>query len=117
MTKSISVGELRQNPTDAINDIAENREPYEVTKHGRAVARLVPIEDGMAIDNVSGLTSAMAESLAEENLPSTQPRRKGVSPKEARRSTLYRREQSAQSRQKLLDLFNEGRDRSGNVGE
>ncbi|MET9327809.1 type II toxin-antitoxin system Phd/YefM family antitoxin [Tsukamurella sp. NPDC003166] len=41
--KTITVAELRQNPTAALADV-ENGETYEVTRHRRVVARLVPPE-------------------------------------------------------------------------
>lgn len=41
--KSITVAELRQNPTAALAEV-ENGETYEVTRHRRVVARLVPPE-------------------------------------------------------------------------
>ena len=40
---SITVAQLRQNPTAALNAAADGI-PSEVTKHGRVVARLVPPE-------------------------------------------------------------------------
>lgn len=39
--KSITVGELRQNPTAMLADVAAG-ESYRVTRHGREVARIVP---------------------------------------------------------------------------
>lgn len=39
--KSITVAELRQNPTEALRDV-ESGETYVVTRHRREVARLVP---------------------------------------------------------------------------
>lgn len=39
--KSITVAELRQNPTEALKDV-ESGETYVVTRHRREVARLVP---------------------------------------------------------------------------
>lgn len=39
--KSITVGELRQNPTAAFSEV-ESGETYVVTRHHREVARLVP---------------------------------------------------------------------------
>lgn len=46
--KSITVAELRQNPTAALDDV-EHGEAYVVTRHRRPIARLVPIEDPVAI--------------------------------------------------------------------
>ncbi|GAB96226.1 prevent-host-death family protein [Kineosphaera limosa] len=39
--KTISVGELRQNPTQMLDDVAAG-ETYVVTRHNREVARVVP---------------------------------------------------------------------------
>lgn len=39
--KTISVGELRQNPTDMVADV-ESGEVYELTKHNRRVGFIVP---------------------------------------------------------------------------
>lgn len=39
--KVITVGQLRQNPTRALDEVAEG-ETYVVTRHRREVARLVP---------------------------------------------------------------------------
>lgn len=43
--KSISVAELRQNPTAALAAV-ESGESYVVTRHRHPVARLIPIESG-----------------------------------------------------------------------
>lgn len=39
--KTISVGELRQNPTRALGEV-EHGESYSVTRHNQEIARLVP---------------------------------------------------------------------------
>jgi prevent-host-death family protein len=44
--KSITVAELRQNPTEALRDV-ESGETYVVTRHRREVARLVPPSGGV----------------------------------------------------------------------
>lgn len=41
--KSITVAELRQNPTPALNEVAEG-ESLVITKHRRPVAKLVPVD-------------------------------------------------------------------------
>lgn len=41
--RSITVAELRQNPTDALNAV-ESGETYVVTRHRREIARLVPTD-------------------------------------------------------------------------
>jgi prevent-host-death family protein len=45
--KTISVGELRQNPTEALSEV-ERGGTYVVTRHRRPIAQLVPIEDRWA---------------------------------------------------------------------
>ena len=39
--KTITVGQLRQNPTSMLDEV-EAGEVYRVTKHGREIARIVP---------------------------------------------------------------------------
>lgn len=46
--KEITVAELRQNPTAALNDV-ESGETYLVTKHRRPIARLAPVEVGPVV--------------------------------------------------------------------
>lgn len=46
--KSISVGELRQNPTRMLDDVAAG-ETYLVTRHHREVARIVPTASSAGI--------------------------------------------------------------------
>lgn len=43
--KTITVAELRQNPTDALAEV-ESGETYVVTRHRRPIARLVPMQEG-----------------------------------------------------------------------
>jgi prevent-host-death family protein len=40
--KTISVGQLRQNPTEALAEV-ERGEVYAVTRHNREIAHLVPV--------------------------------------------------------------------------
>lgn len=40
--KTISVGELRQNPTAMLDEVTAG-EVYAVTRHGREIARIVPV--------------------------------------------------------------------------
>ena len=46
--KSISVGELRQNPTAMIDDL-ERGEPYALTRHHRTVGTIVPAGSSTSI--------------------------------------------------------------------
>ena len=41
--RTITVAELRQNPTAALADV-EAGEPYVVTRHRQAIAKLVPLD-------------------------------------------------------------------------
>lgn len=41
--KSITVGELRQNPTRMLDEVAAG-ETYRITRHGREVGRILPPE-------------------------------------------------------------------------
>jgi prevent-host-death family protein len=41
---AITVGELRQNPTRMLDEV-EHGATYVVTRHGRKIARIVPIEE------------------------------------------------------------------------
>lgn len=61
--KTITVGQLRQNPTEALAEV-ERGEVYAVTRHNREIAHLVPVrragtatpEEAMAIYRRSPLT-------------------------------------------------------------
>ncbi|CAN5414299.1 hypothetical protein BH11ACT6_BH11ACT6_09380 [soil metagenome] len=46
--KSISVGELRQNPAHMIADL-EGGEPYELTRHNRRIGTIVPAVSSAAL--------------------------------------------------------------------
>jgi prevent-host-death family protein len=48
MVKSITVGQLRQNPTAMLLDV-EAGETYRVTRHNREIARMVPASPGSRI--------------------------------------------------------------------
>lgn len=41
--RTITVAELRQNPTAALNEV-EHGESYVITRHRQPIARLVPVE-------------------------------------------------------------------------
>lgn len=91
MTKSITVGQLRQNPTDALNEVSAG-EDYDVTKHGQVVARLV----------------APAGHVGAQ-------RRRGATLAEAMASPLYRDRDPAVSAT-MLDEVEAGRDAMGTIG-
>ncbi|WP_022873405.1 type II toxin-antitoxin system Phd/YefM family antitoxin [Nesterenkonia alba] len=46
--KTISVGDLRQNPTRMLDDV-ESGEVYVLTRHNREVARIVPSESSARV--------------------------------------------------------------------
>lgn len=46
--KSITIGQLRQNPARMLADV-EAGENYQITRHGRQVARIVPREHGLEL--------------------------------------------------------------------
>lgn len=46
--KSISVGELRQNPAPMIADL-EDGEPYALTRHNRRIGTIVPTASSAAV--------------------------------------------------------------------
>lgn len=46
--KTITVGELRQNPTQMLDDVAQG-ETYQITRHGREVGRIVPPGPGVQL--------------------------------------------------------------------
>lgn len=100
MAKTISVGELRQNPTAALNGVAAG-ESYDVTKHNQVIARLVPAIE--AASAVAGLSISA-------------PRR-GATLDRAKNSPLYRRGRSDSLTKKMLDTVEEGRDRMGAIGQ
>lgn len=46
--KTISVGELRQNPTVMLAEVAAG-ETYRITRHGREVGRILPPDEAIAL--------------------------------------------------------------------
>lgn len=94
MAKSITVGQLRQNPTDALNEVAAGA-TYEVTKHRQVIARLTP--------------PAQADADAGDS------RRSGASLPQARDSALYRN-QDPDLTERMLDELEAGRDDMGSLG-
>ncbi len=46
--KTITVGQLRQNPTTMLADV-EAGEIYQVTRHGREIARMVPRDHAVTL--------------------------------------------------------------------
>jgi prevent-host-death family protein len=55
MPKAISVADLKRHLSEVIGDVAHGRHTVLVTKRGRPVARLVPVEDsGWSLADVTG---------------------------------------------------------------
>lgn len=94
MTKSITVGQLRQNPTEALNEVAAGA-TYEVTKHRQVIARLTP--------------PAQADTDVDDR------RGRGASLSQARDSALYRN-QDPDLTERMLDELEAGRDAMGSLG-
>lgn len=42
----IGIRALKEKTSEIMRRVREDREPYEVTYHGRAIARIVPVENG-----------------------------------------------------------------------
>lgn len=95
MAKTISVGELRQNPTTALNAVAAG-DSYDVTKHNQVIARLVPATD--------------------TDLDKGADARRGATLDRVKNSPLYRRGRTDSLTKKMLDTVEEGRDRMGTIG-
>lgn len=72
--KTISVGELRQNPTRALGEV-EHGDSYSVTRHNREIARLVPpgrptlatVDQAMAVYNLAPLPDDSWQRELEED--------------------------------------------------
>jgi prevent-host-death family protein len=48
LMRSITVGELRQNPTHMLDEV-EHGETYVITRHGREIGRIVPPTPGVQL--------------------------------------------------------------------
>lgn len=66
--KSISVGELRQNPTHML-DAVEMGESYSVTRHNRVIARVVPVSSSATIIPAKKQGGARTGTLTPVRLP------------------------------------------------
>lgn len=55
--KSVSVAEARRNFADLLNRASYGRERTVVTRHGRAVGAIVPVEDVELLESVLRLVS------------------------------------------------------------
>lgn len=67
--RTITVGQLRQNPTRMLSDVQDG-ETYTVTNHGRPIADVVPHRDSawVAVDAVRELLAASVEPTWVEEL-------------------------------------------------
>jgi len=66
--KSISVGELRQNPTRMLDEV-EAGESYRVTRHHRDIAHIVPVVSSAAVIPARRTGPADTSSLTRVELP------------------------------------------------
>jgi prevent-host-death family protein len=63
--EEIPTGEARKNLADLINRVSYGKERVLLTRHGRAVAALVPIEDVNALERLRRRMRARAVERAE----------------------------------------------------
>ncbi|GAA4905438.1 hypothetical protein GCM10025789_25940 [Tessaracoccus lubricantis] len=66
--KRISVGELRQNPTQMLEEVAAG-ETYSVTRHNREIARISPVTSSATIIPAKKRGPARTRLLAPVELP------------------------------------------------
>ena len=66
--KSISVGELRQNPTEMLAAV-EAGESYSVTRHNRVIARVVPVSSSATVIPAKKQGGARTSALPPLTLP------------------------------------------------
>ncbi|GFZ84175.1 type II toxin-antitoxin system Phd/YefM family antitoxin [Nesterenkonia alkaliphila] len=66
--KTISVGDLRQNPTRMLDDV-ESGEVYTLTRHNREVARIVPAESSARVIPPKRTGRPAVSSLPRTRLP------------------------------------------------
>jgi prevent-host-death family protein len=66
MRRSVGLRELRADLTSILRRVSEEREVVEVTKHGRAIARIVPILAPAKPDEPVGSAWADMDRLAAE---------------------------------------------------
>ena len=65
--KSISVGELRQNPASMIADL-EGGEPYTLTRHNRRIGTIVPAVSSAALIPRKASGPARTRTIARHDL-------------------------------------------------
>jgi antitoxin YefM len=57
MTKTIPVREFRSNLAEVLSDVADRRDHVVVTRNGRPVAALVPIDEYQALEETAEILS------------------------------------------------------------
>lgn len=65
--KTITVGQLRQNPTEMLSDV-EAGETYRITRHDHEVARVVPLAPGLALIPRRRATGSRLSGLSRHEL-------------------------------------------------
>lgn len=60
--KSVTVGQLRQNPTQALDEVASG-ETYRITRHGHEIGRIVPPGAATHIEPPKRATGSTASAL------------------------------------------------------
>lgn len=65
--KTITVGQLRQNPTSMLAEV-EAGETYQVTRHNREIARIVPRTPGLELVPPKRRTGSRLASLPRHQL-------------------------------------------------
>lgn len=68
LMRSISVGELRQNPTRMLDEV-ELGESYSVTRHNRVIARVVPVSSSATIIPAKKQGGARTSAMTPVTLP------------------------------------------------
>lgn len=61
---SVSIRDLARNASGVVNDVTTSRRPTLVTKHGKTVAAVVPIDEADLEDFVLSQLPGLAEDLA-----------------------------------------------------
>lgn len=64
--KAISVGQLRQNPTAALDDVARG-ETYIITRHRREIGRIVPSERDTPVTPAEFIAAAASTPLPDDS--------------------------------------------------
>jgi prevent-host-death family protein len=57
LTKPITMTEFRKEPGEYVRDVARNRRSFLITKAGKPVAKLVPVDDVLVIESDGSIPS------------------------------------------------------------